>query len=156
MVMSDVALLAVEIAFSEAKRGILESSGQNRGLQLDEIQPAANGALGQAWCAKFAWWCFEKASQKMRIKNPFPKIFLSSALETWAARERKVVKEPGRGDVFVKLHKHTGIATGSLQSGSFVPAVEGNTWVGAGETKSQEGVWVTSRTPFSACTFIRL
>jgi len=46
----------------------------------------------------------------------------------------------------VKAHKHTGLATGPLLPGLFVPAVEGNTWVGFGPTKSPEGVWVTSKT----------
>jgi hypothetical protein len=152
---SEIALAAVEVGLTEAKRGIYETAGENRGPEVDQIQLAANNALAQAWCAKFVWWCFEKAAQSLRTKNPFPKIFLSSALEAWAAREQKVVKMPERGDVFVKSHKHTGLATGPLVSGLFVPAVEGNTWVGAGASKSKEGVWVTSKTQFAACTFIR-
>lgn len=152
---SELALAAVEEGLQKAKSGILETSGPNRGPELDEIQLAANDTLGQAWCAKFAWWCYELAARKLRTKNPFPKIFLSPALETWAAREGRVVKAPDRGDVFVKAHKHTGLATGPLLPGLYVPAVEGNTWVGFGPTKSPEGVWVTSKTPASVCTFIR-
>jgi len=53
---SEIALAAVEVGLEKAKSGIIESSGPNRGPELDAIQIAANDTLGQAWCAKFVWW----------------------------------------------------------------------------------------------------
>src|SRR6185503_17975906 len=125
-----VSLLAVEIAIEEAGKGVIESTGENRGPEVDIYQLAANNQTGQMWCAKFVWWCFEQAATRLREKNPFPKMFLSSALQAWAVRERRVVDTPVRGDVFVRQSRHTGLATGTLLSGGFVPAVEGNTWIG--------------------------
>jgi hypothetical protein len=148
-----VADLAVEIAIGEARKGVIESAGENRGPEVDVYQLAANNAVGQSGCAKFVWWCFERASLKLRVRNPFPRIFQSAALQVWAARERKVVREPGRGDVFVRQQKHTGLATGGLLSGGFVPAVEGNTWIG--QPRKPDGVYETRKTPAAQCPFIR-
>ena len=140
---SEVALLAVEIAIADAKRGLFESDGNDRGPELDEIQQSANGQVGQPWCAKFVWWSFERAALKLKVKNPFPHIFLSSALETWAGRAGLIVKAPERGDVFVKKSRHTGLASGPLLPGMFVPAVEGNTYT---VNPAKEGVYVTKKT----------
>ena len=151
---NSVASLAVEIAIAEAKKGAIESAGENRGPEVDVYQLAANNQVGQMWCAKFVWWCFEQAATKLGVANPFPKMFLSSALQSWAAREKKVVTEPERGDVFVRQSRHTALATGPLLSGGFVPAVEGNTWIG--QPRKPDGVYETKKTPASQCVFIRL
>lgn len=149
---SSVASLAVDIAIADARRGVFESGGNNRGPEVDEIQGAANHQMGQPWCAKFVWWCFERAALKLKVKNPFPRLFLSSALETWATRAGLIVETPQRGDVFVKEHRHTGLAAGSLLPGLFVPAVEGNTYT---INPNKEGVYVTKKTRADRCTFLR-
>jgi hypothetical protein len=51
--------LALQIALDEVKRGVFENANDNRGERVDEYQVAANSTVGQMWCAKFAWWCFE-------------------------------------------------------------------------------------------------
>jgi len=149
-----VAELAVQIGIAEAKKGVIESTGPNRGPEVDVYQTMANNALGQMWCAKFVWWCFETAALRLGVKNPFPKIFLSPSLQDWATREGKIVGTPSRGDVFVKERRHTGLVTGDpLASGSF-PAVEGNTWIG--RPRKPDGVYETTKTLVMKCAFIRL
>lgn len=150
---SPVALLAVEIAIREARLGVIESAGQNRGPEVDEYQLEANGVVGQMWCAKFVWWCFERAASKLHTKNPFPRMFLSSALSLWAMRENRVVKQPAPGDVLVKQLRHTGIVAGPVVGGR-VPAVEGNTYIG--RPAKPDGVYETSKTVAVECTFFRL
>jgi len=151
---TSLAELAVQIGIGEAKKGVIESTGPNRGPEVDVYQMMANNTVGQMWCAKFVWWCFETAARKLAVKNPFPRIFLSPALETWAVREGKVVKTPARGDVFVRDHKHTALVTGDLFSGGTFPAVEGNTWIG--RPAKPDGVYETTKTQASKCVFIRL
>jgi hypothetical protein len=151
---TSVAELAVQIGIGEAKKGVIESTGPNRGPEVDVYQTTANDTLGQMWCAKFVWWCFETAATKLGVKNPFPKIFLSPALQTWAAREGKIVKIPARGDVFVREQRHTGLVTGDPLGGGTIPAVEGNTWIG--RPAKPDGVYETTKTLVAKCAFIRL
>jgi hypothetical protein len=147
---NSVASLALDIAIAEGKKGVIESAGENRGPEVDVYQLAANNQVGQMWCAKFVWWCFDQAATRLRVADPFPKMFLQS----WAVREKKVVTEPMRGDVFVRQARHTALATGPLLSGGFVPAVEGNTWIG--QPRKPDGVYETKKTPASQWVFIRL
>lgn len=111
--MPSVPEVAVEIALEEEKRGVFETS-ENRGPRIDEYSMFANHTLGQAWCAKFAYWCFAQAALKIRGQNPFPRIFLAQGLEEWGKFNGKTVSEPALGDVFVKTNKkggkHVGIA----------------------------------------------
>lgn len=149
---SEVALLAVEIAVEDAHRGVFESAGNNRGPEIDDLQRSANAQVGQPWCAKFVWWCFQRAASRLSVKNPFPRLFLSSALESWAVRENLIVGSPERGDVFVKERRHTGLATGPILSGLFVPAAEGNTYT---INPAKEGVYLTKKTRAERCVFFR-
>ena len=148
-----LAEVAIAIGLEEARRGVFENANDNRGARIDEYQLEANRTVGEKWCAKFAWWCFEKAAQRLKVKNPFPRIFAAAALETWALREKKIVPDPARGVIFVKSHRHVALATGPLLSGGFVPALEGNTWTG---TVRKDGVYETKKTKASDCVFIRM
>ena len=67
-----VAEVAVEIALDEAKRGVFETANNNRGPRIDEYQTLANNTLGEKWCAKFVFWCFEQAALRLSVKNPLP------------------------------------------------------------------------------------
>ena len=145
--------LVVKIALDEAKRGVFENANDNRGERVDEYQVTANSTVGQMWCAKFAWWCFEQAASRLHQRNPFPRIFAAAALETWASREKLIVASPGPGDLFVKARRHVGIAAGPLTRAGTVPAVEGNTWTGK---KRRDGVYATDTTRGEICVFIRL
>jgi hypothetical protein len=157
--MPTVAEAAVQIALDESKRGVFETNNDNRGPRVDEYQMFANGTLGQAWCAKFAYWCFAQAALQIRGQNPFPKIFMAGAVEEWAKFNGKTVAEPVLGDVFVrasKSGKHVGIATGSKFPNGMFSSVEGNTWANTTEANRREGVYVLKNEIAAKCTFIRL
>ena len=83
-----VAQIAVEIALAEAKNGVCENANDNRGPRIDEYQTAANRTVGQKWCAKFVYWCFDQAATRLGVTNPFPRIFGAAELEAWASEKR--------------------------------------------------------------------
>jgi hypothetical protein len=147
----EVANVAVKIALAEAKQGVFETNNDNRGPRVDEYQ-MVNNTLGQAWCAKFAYWCFQQAALQMQVANPFPRIFGAAAVEQWGKKENRMVTEPMCGDVLVKEHRHVGLVTGPRLPGGIVPSVEGNTWAHV----HKEGVYKLEKELFSNCAFIRL
>jgi len=105
---SSVAELAVQLGIGETKKGVIESTGREsraRGRRLSEdgeqhARPDVVRGLRLV--------VFRTAATKLGVRNPFPKIFLSPALQVGAAREGKIVKVPARGDVFVREQKPTG------------------------------------------------
>ena len=152
---SSLAQIAAEIGLEEARRGVFETNNDNRGPRIDEYSIAANQAIGQAWCVKFAWWCYEQAATRLRIPNPFPRIFGAAQLEAWGKREGNMVPTPDVGDILIKESRHGGIATGPASANGNFPSVEGNTYAQPYE-KRREGVYVLNSTKVSRCTFIRL
>jgi hypothetical protein len=153
--MPTIGEVAVEIALEEEKRGVFETNNDNRGPRIDEYSLFTNGTLGQAWCAKFAYWCFAQAALKIRTQNPFPKIFLASALAHWATFNKKTVDSPILGDVFVRKLQHVGIAKGPPNPNGTFPSVEGNTYNTAYDVR-REGVYSLNKELVASCTFIRL
>lgn len=119
-----LAELAVTVALEEAQRGVCERDNDNRGERVDEYEKLAR-MEGQAWCAMFVFWCYEQAAGRLGLKNPMPRIFGASQLESWGVREKKVVPVPAVGDVLIKEHRHAGLVTGpALANGTFA-SVEG-------------------------------
>lgn len=155
-VTSTLAELAVAIALEEAQRGVFENANDNRGDVVDQYQRATNGVLGQAWCVKFVYWCFDQAAGRLRVKNPLPKIFLAAQFELWGIHEGKVVTIPALGDILIKEHRHAGLVTGAPLSGGKVPSVEGNTWANTDKAHRREGVYVLKNEKVESCTFLRL
>ena len=159
---SEVAALAVKIALVEAEQGVYETGDKNHepndnyGPKVDVYQQAANQTLGQAWCAKFVFWCFQQAALQLKATNPFPRIFGASQLERWGKKESRMVADPRSGDVLVKGHKHVGLVTGPALESGIVPSVEGNTWAKTDYDHRKEGVYVLRNEKVSKCTFIRL
>jgi hypothetical protein len=155
---SEVAKIAVAIALAEAKQGVYETGdndhgpNENYGPRVDEYQQAANQTLGQKWCAKFVYWCFQQAALQLAVVNPFPRIFGAKNLEEWGAKENRMVTDPMPGDVLVRTHNHVGLVTEPVLAKGIVPSVEGNTWTGSVQ---KEGVYKKSEL-LSKCTFIRL
>ena len=148
----EVSEAAAKAAELEEVKKVRETNNDNRGPRVDEYQ-MVNNTLGQAWCAKFVYWCFMQAALQMKVANPFPRIFGARELEKWGIREKRMVVDPMRGDVLVKLHRHVGIVTGpTIQPKGIVPSVEGNTF----KDVRKEGVYNLKREQLSNCTFIRL
>jgi hypothetical protein len=153
---SAVAELAVKIALAEAAAGVFERDNDNRGDRIDEYQQSTSGVLGEAWCLKFVYWCYEQAARDLKIKNPMPAYFGAGRFETWAKDAKKLVDAPARGDVFVKNHAHGGLVTGPALPGGTFPSVEGNTWAKSDYAHRREGVYVLKKTQVAQCTFARL
>jgi len=151
MAMKSVSALAVEIALDEAKLGAFERNNDNRGDRVDEYEKQAGIGMGQAWCAMFVFWCFEKAAARLGTKNPMPRIFGAAQLEIWGIREKKVVAAPDLGDILIKEHRHAGLVTGPTLPGGNFPSVEGNTWA-----NTDFGVYVLKNEKVTKCTFLRL
>jgi hypothetical protein len=156
MVGRSIAEIAVEIALAEAKQGVFETANNNRGPRIDEYQKLANNTLGQAWCAKFVFWCYDQAALKVGVKNPLPKIFRAGQLESWAINQKKTVPIPSLGDVFVKEDRHVGLVAGRWVTGGKIQTVEGNTWSGTTFANRREGVYLLNNTKVVKCTFLRL
>jgi hypothetical protein len=93
MASTTVADLAVEIALQEAAAGVFERGNDNRGDRIDEYQQSTSGRLGEAWCLKFVYWCFEQAARRLNTNNPMPAFFGAPQFEGWA----KSVEEAGDG-----------------------------------------------------------
>jgi hypothetical protein len=150
-----IAEVAVEVALEEAKRGVFETANNNRGSRIDEYQRVATNTLGQAWCAKFVFWCFDQAAVRVGAKNPLPRIWGAGQLEDWAIAQKKAVTTPALGDVFIKEHRHVGLVAGRLMTSGTIQSVEGNTWAGTKFENRREGVYVLNNTKVVKCTFIR-
>jgi hypothetical protein len=153
---SAVADLAVKFALEEAAAGVFERDNDNRGDRVDEYQQSTSGVLGEAWCLKFVYWCFEKAARDLKVKNPMPAYFGAARFETWAKEAKKIVASPARGDILIKEHKHGGLVTGEALPGGKFPSVEGNTWAKSDYAHRREGVYVLQSTLVVRCTFVRL
>jgi hypothetical protein len=152
---STISELAVSTALGEAVQGIFETANDNRGPRVDEYQ-STSGVLGQAWCVKFVYWCFEQAAGRLGMKNPMPRIFAVAQFEIWATREKKLVTTPALGDVLIKEHRHAGLVTGPPLSVGTFPSVEGNTWANADFAHRREGVYVLKNEKVVKCTFARI
>jgi hypothetical protein len=150
----EVAEEAVNMALAEAAKGVCETNNDNRGPRVDEYQ-MVNGTLGEAWCAKFVYWCFQQAALKLDVSNPCPKIFGAGELQKWGEKNKRIVDSPERGDVLIKRKKHAGLVTGPAQQNGTFPSVEGNTWANTDEEHKKEGVYVIKKTRVSDCKFIR-
>jgi hypothetical protein len=148
--------LAVKIAHAEATAGVFERNNDNRGDRVDEYQKAAGGGLGEAWCAKFVYWCYDQAARRLGVKNPLPPIFGASQFESWGISQKKQVSTPALGDVFIVQHRHAGLATGPATPGGIFPSVEGNTWAKADFAHRREGVYALNKEKVSQCTFFRV
>jgi hypothetical protein len=154
-IMESIARFAVDVALKEAKSGVFENANDNRGTRIDLYASAANGVMGEAWCAKFVYWCYSQAAATLGVGNPMPKIFGAKALEVWAKRQNKLYDTPAAGDVLIKEHRHAGLVTGPATAAGTFPSVEGNTWAGTTFAKRREGVYVLSNEKVASCTFIR-
>jgi hypothetical protein len=148
----EVAAEAVKIALVEEAQGVFENDNDNRGPRVDEYQ-TVGGILGQPWCAKFAYWCFQQAALKLGCPNPFPRIFAAIPLEKWGEQKKRLVVGPQRGNVLIWKHRHVALVTGSALDNGIVPSVEGNTWTGK---IRKDGVYARKVREVSECKFVRL
>jgi len=151
---------AVLLALEEARKGVREVGGNNRGPRVETYQ-RADGLPGEgyAWCASFVNWCFLTAGRPLdELKRSASVGFL----ETYARGLGWLHAKPARGDVFCWRSNdgdtwpdHTGFVVAVNRDGS-LRTVEGNT--SSTSVDEGDGVYVKTRpASFAArCSFIRV
>jgi cell wall-associated NlpC family hydrolase len=86
---------AVTIAELEAKKGVREVGGNNRGPRVQEYQKATwLSGTGWPWCMAFVQWCFREAGLVLPNRTASVGEFAA-----WADKVGAVVQRPFRGDV---------------------------------------------------------
>jgi hypothetical protein len=122
------------LAAASGQIGVTEV-GEDRGPQVERFQ-AATGATGQAWCASFVTWAFERAGRETPEGN-------WAAVSSWVNAARQgasglQIIEPGDarpGDIVAYdwghgedfgADAHIGLVASRVEGGRF-QAVEGNT-----------------------------
>jgi hypothetical protein len=155
---SSIALQALAVASSQI--GVLEQPpGSNSGPQVDKylssvgVKPGVGPVANRAWCAAFAYWCFNSAAQSLSVANPVSKT--GGVLRHWELAKTNpaatlhsrssAVSNPARirpGFIFVydfgKGLGHTGIVE-RVEAGRLI-TVEGN--INDGSIPGREGVGV--------------
>lgn len=125
-------IAAAEVGTSE------DPSGSNSGEKVNEYLSSVGLNSGNAWCAAFVYWCFQKASDELNIENPLYKTGLCSA--HWDNSTAKkisadsAIQDPSLilpGHIFITITDkeegtgHTGIV--ESVNGGFINTLEGNT-----------------------------
>lgn len=126
--MPSLSHVALEIAVSQL--GVSEQGGANRGPEVDQYLAMARLPPGQPWCAAFALWCFEMASRKLEVPNPFPRT--GSCLRLWELADHHFRDpNPAVGHVYVLQHSpttgHVGIVESLDDLGNVATEISGNT-----------------------------
>lgn len=155
---SSLCMQALAIATSQI--GVLEQPpGSNSGPQVDRylarvgVKPGVGPAANRAWCAAFAYWCFDTAAQSLNIANPLSRT--GGVLKHWAMaktnpaaklyRKSQMTVDPARikpGFIFIydfgRGLGHTGIVE-RVETGRLI-TIEGN--INDGSVPGREGVGV--------------
>lgn len=161
-----IALRAVEVAEVEARRGVTEHGGNNRGPEVDAYLAAVGVPPGMPWCTAFVRWCLERAAGRPDLPDGFPDSGWTPAIQAWATKRgawipaygcmsRVGADLPQRGDIalffFAAMSRvaHSGMVTGDLSpTGGFL-CVEGNTSNPRGSLdvdRDGAGVYIKPRT----------
>lgn len=140
--MSKLSQTALDIAITQL--GVSEEpKGSNDGKQIKEYLKSAGILVPAPWCMSFVYWCFDKASKSLSVRNPLVKT--GGVMRQWkGASALYAAKKPYQeGDVFIlNLGKglgHTGII--EAVDGEFAVTIEGNT----NDEGSREGYEVARR-----------
>lgn len=155
---SSLGLQALAVATSQI--GVLEQPpGSNSGPQVDRylssvgVKPGVGPAANRAWCAAFAYWCFNTAAQSLGLGNPVVKT--GGVLKHWAeAKANPAATLHRKGQAMADLSRikpgfifiydfgkglgHTGIVE-RMEAGRLI-TIEGN--INDGSVPGREGVGV--------------
>lgn len=148
---------AVEIA--DTQLFVREKTGKNDGKEVEEYLRGVGLGKGYAWCAAFVYWCFQKASEELKVPNPLIKT--AGVLDHWnRTKGKKITNNPQEGDIFImdfgKGAGHTGIVS-EVKNGK-IYTIEGNTSADptyAGEDREGNGVFERQRSLSSIKGYIR-
>jgi CHAP domain-containing protein len=121
--------MIVRTALKYFAQGVRETPGQpNRGPVVDLFQAPTGMALGFPWCLSFVSYVMTEAGADWPVYHAS-----AAAAMAWAAKERRIVKNPLPGDVFTFLyppesklagHGHGGIVLG--YDGTWIADCDGN------------------------------
>lgn len=144
--------LALQYGLREARRGVHEVGGNNRGPAIKRYLKGVGLGEGYAWCDAFVSWCFHNAAGK-KVSIESASVGVSYAR---AASLGWTVKRPLHADVACfnfdnrgGFDDHTGFVVKVLGiAGLFwvLKTCEGNTSSGrSGSQADGDGVWVKTR-----------
>ncbi len=156
----DSALLTAVLKIASSQVGVMEQPlGSNRGPQVDEYlrRVGINPASGSfAWCAAFAYWCFDEACKSLTPPVANPAIKDAGVIDLWnraasaphahrvtahEAQDTPSLVKPGM--LFLisvsAVHGHVGLV--EAVHGSNLTTIEGNSNPGG----SREGIGVFRR-----------
>lgn len=134
---SNKAYLTEVIKIARSQIGVMEEPpGSNRGKTVEKYQASVNLPPGTYWCAAFVYWCFQKAADNLKRKNPvfktghcmthWNKTTGKKILAADAVNNPSLVKP---GHIFIintgGSHGHTGLV--EKVEGGFIHTIEGNT-----------------------------
>jgi len=121
--------MIVRTALKYFAQGVKENPGTpNRGPVVDEFQKPAGLPLGIPWCLSFVSYVMQEAGADWPVYHAS-----AAAAMAWAAKERRIVKNPLPGDAFAFLyppesklagHGHGGIVLG--YDGNWIADCDGN------------------------------
>ncbi len=132
--------------------------GYREGRNNDNKYGQWYGVNHDAWCAMFVSWVFAASGHPLPVidgKMGFAKV---KNIFTWARKNRRLVKRPKAGDIFVIAHGpqkgHTGIVK-SVNADGTITTLEGNTNMRG--SRSGDGVYERIRTVASInAGFVRI
>lgn len=134
---TNLSLRAVEIA--ETQLYVREKTGKNDGKEVKQYLNSIGLDEGYAWCMAFVYWCFEKASKDLGVKNPL--VRTGGVLRQYNESPSYRVKTPKPGDVFIMDYGrglgHTGLVV--EVKGDSIVTTEGNT--NSGGSRDGDGVY---------------
>lgn len=133
----------VQIAATQI--GVVESGGENMGIPLTRyVRYFVPSSGPQPWCAYFASWCWDRATDANRVV-PWS-AGSTSSVYYWAQRVGRLVSTPQRGDFCLNANfMHMGIIERVV--GTTLYTIDGN-W--------SNGVRRVSRTRGTAYRYVRL
>lgn len=99
----------------------------NSGPEVEIYLKSVGLPKGYSWCMAFVYWCVQKASLQLAVKNPLKKT--GGVLDQYNSRPLLVQVVPQPGDVFImdlgKGLGHTGLV--EKIAGNIIYTIEGNT-----------------------------
>lgn len=131
--------------------GVRESGGPNRGPEVEKFLASVGLGPGYAWCAAFAYFCFEQSAKALRIPNPavrtasVHKAFNDAPPAARVLPGDTVDTPPSPGSIYCIDHGHgrghCGLVLAIRETG--ILGFEGNT--NAGGSREGDGVYRRSR-----------
>lgn len=125
---------ALRVALTQ--EGICEIGGPNRGPEVDKYLAVVGLKPGNAWCAAFVCWSYDRAMKNLKMRRQPPFQYSGGVYKMWTtAPTRWKSNKPSVGAVFFHLTDphlpgspgHCGIVTRIEEDFLTFNSIEGNT-----------------------------